>query len=167
MLTQFFWIPAARPGAAAEALNGFVRSHRVLSVQRELVVDGPNSAWAVLVTYVEGDGRPPSLQRGRVDYREVLSEPDFAVYARLRALRKETAEREGVPAYAVFTNEQLADMVRKGARSMADLRAIEGVGESRARKFGAEFLAALAEQVPDPPSDGERPRSEERSDDTR
>jgi superfamily II DNA helicase RecQ len=33
----------------------------------------------------------------RTDYREVLSEPDFAVFARLRILRKQVAEAEAVP----------------------------------------------------------------------
>ena len=31
------------------------------------------------------------------------------MFARLRALRKERADGEGVPAYALFTNEQLAE----------------------------------------------------------
>ena len=35
------------------------------------------------------------------------------MFAKLRALRKTLADREGVPAYALFTNEQLADMVRR------------------------------------------------------
>ena len=55
-------------------------------------------------------------RRGKVDFKEVLSDPEFAVFARLRALRKERADAEGVPAYALFTNEQLAEMVqRRGA----------------------------------------------------
>jgi hypothetical protein len=46
-----------------------------------------------------------------VDYKEVLNEADFAVFSRLRDLRKVIAEKEAVPAYAIFTNEQLAAMV--------------------------------------------------------
>jgi hypothetical protein len=46
-----------------------------------------------------------------VDYKEVMNEADFAVFSRLRDLRKVIAEKEAVPAYAIFTNEQLAAMV--------------------------------------------------------
>ena len=44
----------------------------------------------------------------RVDYKEVLSPADFALFAKLRDWRKATAEQEGIPVYAVLTNEQLA-----------------------------------------------------------
>ena len=67
--------------------------------------DGANSAWAVCVTYVAGEGRPEPFRRERVDYRDVLSEADFAVFVKLRALRKKLAETNGVPAYALFKDE--------------------------------------------------------------
>jgi superfamily II DNA helicase RecQ len=67
------------------------------------------------------------------------------VFARLRALRKERADADGVPAYAVFTNDQLAEMVQHRAVTAAALREIAGVGEARAEKYGAAFLAVLTE----------------------
>jgi hypothetical protein len=54
-----------------------------------------------------------AARAGRVDYREVLSPPEFAVYDRLRTLRKELAQAEGLPPYAVFSNEQLAAFVQR------------------------------------------------------
>ena len=83
------------------------------------------------------DGKP------KVDYKEVLSEADFAVFSRLRVLRKEVAEREGLPVYAVFTNEQMAAMVTGRADSLAALGKIDGIGAARVEKYGAAFLAAL------------------------
>ena len=89
-------------------------------------------------------GRP---EKTKIDYREVFDERDFATFAALRTLRKELAEAEGVPAYALFTNEQLAAMVRGKARTVADLAAIEGVGKSRVEKYAAAFLKALADSL--------------------
>ena len=40
------------------------------------------------------------------------------------------ADREGAPVYAVFTNEQLAEIARARAGSAAALKAIDGVGEA-------------------------------------
>jgi superfamily II DNA helicase RecQ len=79
----------------------------------------------------------------RTDYREVLKEQDFAVFAQLRSLRKAVAEREGVPAYALFTNEHLAEMVLKRAATATALGTIEGVGKARMEKYGALFLDVL------------------------
>jgi hypothetical protein len=59
-----------------------------------------------------GDANRPHVagsKRAKVDYRELLSAGDFVLFAKLRILRKGMAEREAVPAYALFTNEQLAE----------------------------------------------------------
>ncbi len=75
----------------------------------------------------------------------MLNEQDFALFAKLRDLRKTLAEQEGVPAYALFTNEQLARMVQQRVTSKAALAEIEGVGASRLEKYGDAFLQLLLE----------------------
>lgn len=88
-------------------LNGFPRSRWVLSVDRRWVEEGSSSFWSFCVNYLEassaatGDGRQ-SVQRGKVDYKEVLSPEEFAVFARLREVRMEIAAAEAVPVNTVF-----------------------------------------------------------------
>ena len=48
------------------------------------------------------------------------------MFSRLRELRKELAQTEAVPVYALFTNEQLAQMVA-GWRAVLELAAINAV----------------------------------------
>jgi superfamily II DNA helicase RecQ len=79
-----------------------------------------------------------------VDYKAVLSEGDFAVFSLLRDLRKTLAEAEGVPAYAIFTNEQLAKFAQSRAQSQADLQKVDGVGEAKIEKYGRRVLDAIA-----------------------
>jgi superfamily II DNA helicase RecQ len=143
MKLRFFTIPMQDGLHEADELNAFLSSHRILSVERHFVADGSNSTWAVCVCYLQSAGRPAPEKRGRVDYREVLSESDFAAFAKLRSLRKALAEKDGVPAYALFTNEQLAEMVRRRVRSVAAMEQIEGVGQGRSEKYGASFLDIL------------------------
>ena len=113
MQLRFFTIPVLGGEEAAEELNRFLAGHRILAVDRHLARDGGTSLWAVCFSYEPaGNSRPASAKRGKVDYREVLSESDFTIYARLRTLRKEIPETEGVPVYSLFTNEQMAEMVR-------------------------------------------------------
>jgi len=150
MRFHFLTIPAFDPDAAQDALNAFCAQHRIVASDRHFVDRGVDSFWAVCVTWVEGSAAafPTQAKRERVDYREVLGEADFAVYSELRRLRKQLAEREGVPAYAIFTNEQLAAMVQRRVATAQGLGAIEGVGEARVDKFGEVFLAALTRLLP-------------------
>lgn len=149
MSYTFFHVPARHPDAAAAELNAFLDAHRVLRVDSRFVDNGEASYWAFAVEWIAGApaagkiGRGASNKAERVDYREVLSEADFALYARLRNLRKTLAEAAGVPPYAVFTNEQLAAIVTTRAQSMAALASIEGVGPARVEKYGAAVLQEL------------------------
>jgi superfamily II DNA helicase RecQ len=68
------------------------------------------------------------------------------VFAKLRSLRKALAEKDGVPAYALFTNEQLASMVQRRVKSLKGLEQVPGVGAARVKKYGAQFLEILATQ---------------------
>ena len=129
----------------SQELNRFLSTNRVLQVERHFVSDGPRSAWAICVGYLDRGARPaPEHGQGkRVDYREILSEADFAVYAKLRSLRKSMAEKDGLPAYTFFTNEQLAAMVQQRTTTLKDLEEIPGVGAARVKKYGPAFLEVL------------------------
>ncbi|HRY14467.1 MAG TPA: HRDC domain-containing protein [Candidatus Competibacteraceae bacterium] len=151
MKYRFFHVPALDPAAETEILNRFLAERRIVAVDRQFVADGGNSFWALSVAYRDGvsaldpTGAPGRPEKTKIDYREVFDERDFATFVALRTLRKELAETEGVPAYALFTNEQLAAMVRGKARTVTDLAAIEGVGKSRVEKYAAAFLKVLAD----------------------
>ena len=112
-----------------------------------------SSFWSFCIDYLEGSpadgggyrgGRGPG-GKGKIDYRETLSPADFAVFARLRDVRKEMAQAEGVPVYTIFTNEQLAQMVQSRATTKAALEKIAGVGDARIEKYGARMLEVLAQ----------------------
>ena len=145
MQLKFFDIPVHQAEEAGEDLNRFLRAHRIINIERHFVSAGANSSWAICVSYVEGGVRPASTKRSKIDYRDVLSEPDFALFSRLRELRKRLAAEEGVPVYALFTNEQLAEMVQKRASSLSDLAAIDGVGKARIDRHGQAFLSLIRE----------------------
>lgn len=146
MQFKFFKIPANDSGTFADELNTFLRGHRILSVERELVNGDGGVFWALCVEHLAAANHEVpsnSTGKGKIDYRERLNAGDFAVFSMLRDIRKELAERDGVPVYAVFTNEQIAEMVTTKANSLAALRKIDGVGDARIEKYGNRFVAAL------------------------
>lgn len=130
-------------------LNSFISRHRIVTIERRFVEQGMDSFWALCVDFLHGDpstgathGAPGRNER-KVDYKEVLKPDEFEVFSKLRDLRKQIADKEAVPVYAVFTNEQLAAMVQTQADSKTKLKAIDGVGEARCEKYGEAFLALL------------------------
>lgn len=150
MLVKFFACSCRGDDEGTERLNQFLNGHRISSVEKNFVQDGQTSFWAVCVTYIEqgSTSRAAPVKRGKIDYREILPEAEFTVFAKLRSVRKLLADRQGVPAYALFTNEQLAAMVQRRVSTQASLREIDGVGEARAEKYGSDFLAILRADLP-------------------
>lgn len=158
MALRFFIVPARDSAAAEQELNRFIGGHRVVSIDRQLIDQGMNSFWAICVDYlnstaVENTG-VANLSRSRVDYKTILPPNEFEVFSRLRDLRKELAQIEAVPVYALFTNEQLAQMVQRRCHSKSDLASIDGVGDVKIDKYAERLLPLLlALEVPrDAPS---------------
>jgi len=142
MQYRFFVIPAKDSLAPSEELNKFLRTHRVLSVQKEFVSQSENSYWAVAVEFID-DQVKDSPGKSRIDYKEVLSPEDFELFSRLRELRKSIADVEGIPPYAVFTNEQLAEMARTKVKTKSDMSKINGIGDAKMKKYADRFLGAM------------------------
>ncbi len=67
----------------------------------------------------------------------------------LMQLRKEVAEKYGVPPYAVFEEPSIEDMLIKYPITIEELKNIHGVGEGKAAKFGAPFVKLIEKYVED------------------
>ncbi|MFO7903244.1 MAG: HRDC domain-containing protein [Pirellulaceae bacterium] len=147
MQFKVFSIPASGDEGAEEELNRFLRSHRSISVHKELVQGHSGAYWSFCIEYIVSP--TGSNQKGggrrRVDYKELLSESDFAVFAQLRDARKRLADQEAIPVYAVCTNEQLAEVAKGRPASLSDLKAIEGLGDAKVEKYGESLLAVVRE----------------------
>ncbi|HEY8693665.1 MAG TPA: RecQ family ATP-dependent DNA helicase [Chloroflexota bacterium] len=66
------------------------------------------------------------------------------LFERLRALRRQIADEQGVPPYVVFADATLSDMVRLRPTTLADMLAVRGVGATKLERYGEAFLKALA-----------------------
>ena len=133
-------------GEAADDFNRFLRSVRVLTVNREFVSQGEGSFWALAVEYLPQEGslsrpaRAAGSSAAKVDYKAELPAEDFAYFARLREWRKLMANQEAVPVYTIFTNEQLAEIAKRRCSSLSALGEIDGIGQGRLDKYGAAVL---------------------------
>jgi len=142
LLTQYasFFISAFSEKSVTDELNLFLRSHRIVNVEKKLIDGERGTGWVFLIEYGNMDSKSGSVSSQRIDYREVLNPVEYALYDKLRDLRKQIAEKSGVPIYAVFTNDQLAGMIKKPPKTVKDLLSISGIGESRVKQYGETFL---------------------------
>jgi superfamily II DNA helicase RecQ len=144
LLTQFtsFFISPFGEKSVSEELNAFLRSHRIVNVDKKLIDGERGTGWVFLVEYGMENNRNggPNASSQRIDYREVLNAAEYALFDKLRGLRKDAAEKAGIPVYAVFTNDQLAGMIKKQPKTAKDLPAIPGIGEARVKQYGEMFL---------------------------
>ena len=66
-----------------------------------------------------------------------------ALWARLRAWRTEAAKTHGVPAYVVFHDATLAELVRLHPKTKNELREVPGIGARKLESYGDELLMIL------------------------
>ena len=160
MKIRVFTIALANPSAGTAALDEFLAGHLAVHVDREFVSDGRNGFWTICICAEEmpADSRATPLKTGaaanaKVDYREVLSPDDFVVFARLRSLRSSLAMRDGVPVYGVLNNQQLAEIAIRRPATIAQIGEIQGIGATRAQKYGNDLLTVVRELSKPKPAD--------------
>jgi DNA helicase II / ATP-dependent DNA helicase PcrA len=62
----------------------------------------------------------------------------------LREWRLKRARSDEVPAYVVFNDRTLAELVARTPRTLAELAAVPGIGPAKLERYGPELLAQLA-----------------------
>ncbi|MEO1255336.1 MAG: RQC domain-containing protein, partial [Bacteroidota bacterium] len=76
-----------------------------------------------------------------------VSAYDKTLFGMLKKLRKDVAHQEDIPPYVIFSDPSLEEMCTVYPTTMDDLKQIVGVGESKAKKFGAPFLEMIEDYV--------------------
>lgn len=139
----FFVSPFSEPSSHAE-LNNFLKSHRIINVEKRLIDGERGTGWIFLVEYSDNAGTKPSYtMSSKVDWRDVLNPSQFAVYDLLRKKRKEIGEKTKIPLYGILSNEQLALMAQNPPKTKEEFIKIKGVSEQKYKQFGEEFLETV------------------------
>ncbi len=144
MQIKIFTVPIISGEQINDELNRFLRSQRVVEIEKQLVTQAGVSYWCFCVTFLPVAGiQADSDRREKIDYKKVLDERAFRIFTILRTLRKRIADREAIPAYAVFTDAELAEIAKIENPDAKKIRVIPGVGEKKIEKYGAELCQML------------------------
>jgi ATP-dependent DNA helicase RecQ len=72
-----------------------------------------------------------------------IGEDERPLWEALRNLRARLAKEQNVPAYVIFHDATLLDMLREHPTSIRELAGVNGVGTTKLEKYGDAFLAVL------------------------
>ncbi|MFK8078888.1 MAG: DNA helicase RecQ [Granulosicoccus sp.] len=74
-----------------------------------------------------------------------INDSDLPLWEALRKLRKQLSDMAGVPAYIVFNDSTLADMIALKPRSTGEMANVSGVGSHKLEQYGDDFLEVIRE----------------------
>lgn len=96
---------------------------------------------------VSEDITPVPARRRRAAAQASEEPADEPLLEHLKEVRRRLAQTMSVPAYVIFTDRTLRDMSVKKPRTMDELLEVTGVGISKQRSYGRDFLKAVKEFV--------------------
>lgn len=145
MQIKIFNIPIGGEEVQTEELNLFLRANKIIDIKKDLALIDGNSCWTFCITYLL-NGKPTenenTRQSQKVDYKEVLEPEAFERFTNLRKLRREVAEQEAVPAFAVFTDAELAELAKCNPLTLRDMAKVPGIGKKKMEKYGSVFCTS-------------------------
>ncbi|WP_291529433.1 HRDC domain-containing protein [Bacteroides sp. UBA939] len=152
MQIRIFNIPLTDTGENLAEMNRFLAGCKVLEVEQRFFQNEKGGGWSFCIRYIDSGtnntiGQGSGGSKGKVDYKNVLSESEFAVFSRLREIRKALAHEDGIPAYAVFIDEELAGMARLPKLTESAVAAIPGIGEKKMAKYGKTMIEQYNKEV--------------------
>ena len=78
-------------------------------------------------------------------HKNTVANYDKDLFARLRFLRKQLADKENIPPYIVFNDATLQEMAQYMPTSNIEMLQINGVGAIKLERFGQPFMALIRE----------------------
>lgn len=82
-----------------------------------------------------------------IQKQQLTRQYDKDLFARLRFLRKQIADRENIPPYVVFNDATLQEMAEFLPTSEQEMLQINGVGERKLERFGDIFLTLIKDHL--------------------
>ncbi|HEX2505868.1 MAG TPA: ATP-dependent DNA helicase UvrD2 [Gaiellaceae bacterium] len=129
------------------------RSAAAVAEERRLLYVGLTRARSHLCVTWRGDAKPSrflaelgvaTTSRGAArPGRPEAAEVDEPAFRALRSWRLRRAKADGVPAYVVFHDSTLAEIVRRAPGSPEELATVPGVGPAKLERYAGEVLATL------------------------
>ncbi|MBN2093232.1 HRDC domain-containing protein [candidate division KSB1 bacterium] len=140
MQIELFTIPVGDSGTALEEMNRFLRGNKILEVRDQLISNENGAYWCFCVRYIEKSYAARTDVKAKVDYKQILDEATFKKFVGLREIRKKVASDEGIPAFAVFTDEELAGLAKLDSITAKNMLSVKGIGDKKIERYAKYFI---------------------------
>ncbi len=136
-MIRIFTIPFSHKDESfhSQELEDYIRSKRGCTYKAEFFKSGDCAYWTIFVNYEEDVSERSDLKLEKV-YQQAL-------YEELRQWRNIRAEKEGIPSYMIYTNNQIKEMIIRKCRSKESLKNIHGIGDKKCKEYGDETINIL------------------------
>jgi ATP-dependent DNA helicase RecQ len=99
-----------------------------------------------------GDKRPTRSASTPTANGQALPRADAALFEALKAVRRTLATEKKVPAYVVFPDKTLLDMVHLKPQTRGQMAMVHGVGAAKLEQYGEAFLTVIMNHLSYEPS---------------
>lgn len=141
MQIKIFTIPIIGGESFNEEMNRFLRAKKVLYLDSELVSGKSGAYWSFCVKYIEGEKKLEGKTKAKMDYRKALDAESVKRYDAMRKTRKKISDEQGMPAYLVLTNEEMAMLAVIEGLTLEKMKKIKGIGVKKIEKYGMYFIS--------------------------
>ena len=140
-----FWMALIRQALVAGLLKKDIETYGVLKVREEgkLFINNPTS-FMMTEDHVFDEGSDDGIITNTKGGGVAADEDLMKI---LKDLRKQNAKKLGVPPFVIFQDPSLEDMTLKYPISLEELANVHGVGEGKAKKYGADFVELISDYV--------------------
>jgi len=140
-----FWMALIRQALVACLLKKDIETYGVLKVREEgkLFINNPKS-FMMTEDHVFDEGSDDGIITNAKGGGVAADEDLMKI---LKDLRKQNAKKLGVPPFVIFQDPSLEDMTLKYPISLEELANVHGVGEGKAKKYGADFVELISDYV--------------------
>ncbi|MET0067732.1 MAG: DNA helicase RecQ [Candidatus Thiodiazotropha sp.] len=89
--------------------------------------------------------KPALRRKTRQSRKQAIDAANDPLWEALRGLRREIADAQGVPAYQIFHDATLMEMIAQRPGNLEQMAQVSGVGARKLEAYGEAFLACLNE----------------------
>ncbi|MDH2999142.1 ATP-dependent DNA helicase RecQ [Pasteurellaceae bacterium LFhippo2] len=141
--SQEYWISVTRQLIHLGLITQNIVSHSALQLTEQSK------------TFLRGES-PLELATPRISFsatayvqkqQSTIKHYDKDLFARLRFLRKQIADKENIPPYVVFNDATLQEMAQMMPETEREMLDVNGVGERKLERFGPPFLKLIREHL--------------------
>lgn len=135
----YLYADAARYGALrlTEKSRPLLRRQTALTLREDVVVGSDKH-------HATGKTRHKKTRADLPDELSDVHEQFPELWASLKQCRMELAKQNDVPPYVVFHDSTLREMLFRKPKTLGDLLAINGVGDTKLERYGERFLSVIA-----------------------